>query len=233
MIARISTFTISFVVAHAICMAQPLPGNSQFAGTGLNLSDHLMILDSKKAFKDNENIEGTPYLKDEFALATVFTKRGHSTPVSMRYNLFENRIEFQQNDVTYLLSPADDITKITFDDYSVVVAKSTVKGKITPGYYILLDSGKVTLLERKIIVYKEAQAPKALESDGKPARFEKPREEFLYKIGNGLVVELSSVKKFIESLPDHQEEVGKFAGKEKISKKEKELIELVRYYNSL
>ncbi len=57
---------------------------------------------------------------------------------------------------------------------------------------------------------------------------------FYFKIKDGTVEKVESIKKMIAGFPDKQTELTEFAKKEKISpKKEEELIKLVRYYNSL
>ena len=58
-------------------------------------------------------------------------------------------------------------------------------------------------------------------------------DEYFFKIGNGQLTEISSVKKMIENFPDKQNELKEFVRREKISKNEEDLIKLVRYYNSL
>ncbi|MBA4056281.1 MAG: hypothetical protein C0490_16320 [Marivirga sp.] len=131
------------------------------------------------------------------------------------------------------MDPGPDIKKINLGDQVLVVEKYEVKGKSKSGYFALLDSGKVTLVAKKVITFREAQPPKALEVAGKPAKYSKSADEYLYKIGDGPLTGVGSIKKLIESFPDKQEELSQFVSQEKISKNEKELIKLVRYYNSL
>lgn len=223
------------VLSMTVVYAQPIPGNSAGAGNGINLADQMMIQDSRKFAKTGETvpIDGTPYLSDDFQTGTVVTTKGVFYPVPMRYNIEGDYIEFKQKDITYILDPSPAVKKVSLPDQNFVVDDYTVKGKVRKGYYILLDSGKFTVLAKKKIILHPAQAPKALESDGHPAKYEKQSDDFVYKLNGGPVTEIPSVKKLIEVLPDHQEELKKFVSKEKIAKKEGDLIKLARYYNQL
>ncbi|HTE32225.1 MAG TPA: hypothetical protein VK666_17715 [Chryseolinea sp.] len=225
----LSVCTVSSVVA------QLLPANGLGGGTGTSLSDHQLIIEARKGLgeKSEEKIEGTEYLSEDFVAGDVITKKGIYKAVPMRYNVYKDYIEFKQKEGTFILDPGPDVHKVIFDTYSMVVGSYDAKGKTANGFFLLLDSGKVSLLEKKIVKFKAAEAPKAIETEGKPPRYEKSKDEFMYRLGTGPITEVSSVKKLIESLPDHQEEVSKFASKEKISKNEEELTKLVKYYNSL
>jgi hypothetical protein len=233
--AKFQLLCMFLMAIVSLSIAQRLPGNAPGSGMGMNLSDHLLILDSKKGRGGGaeENVDGTPYLQDEFVAANVFTTKGTYTAVPMRYNMYTDYIEFKQKDGIYVLDPRPDVRKVVFEQFSMVTENHTVKGKSIRGYFMMLDSGKVSLLERKAVAYQPAQPPKGLETEGRQARYDKPKEQFYYKLGSGALVEITTIKKMIDSLPDHQAEVSKFASQEKISRNEEELTRLVKYYNSL
>lgn len=230
-------FLLGFwLMAYSALDAQPLPGNMAGAGTGINLSDHMLILDSKKNMdvEPEEIIGGTPYLIETFTTGDVYSNKGKFAAVPMRYNIYADYIEFKEKDVTYILAPGPDIKKVNLGDYHFVVEKYQVKGKTQLGYFTLLDSGKVMLMSKKMVTFRGKQEPKAIETAGTPARYTRSSDEYHYKIANGALIKVSSIKKMIESFPDKQEELKQFASQEKISpKNESELVKLVRYYNSL
>ncbi|MEO5978811.1 MAG: hypothetical protein ABIS36_23705 [Chryseolinea sp.] len=231
MLKIISLLLLSTTVAYP----QALPANSAGAGTGLNLPDQMLILESKKSIKsgDVEPIDGTPYLSDEFQPGNVVTTKGVFTAIPMRYNIGEDYIEFKQKDITYILDPSSKVKKVSISDKNFMVDDYTVKGKTRKGFYILLDSGKITVLVKKKVLLHPAQPPKALESDGHHAKYEKLSDDFAYKLNGGPITDISSVKKMIEVLPDHQEELKKFVSKERISKNQTDLAKLAHYYNQL
>jgi hypothetical protein len=226
---------LSLNVAVTCLYSQALPANGPGAGSGMNITDQLLIAAAKRAGKppEAEPIVGTPYLEDDFKEGKVITTKGVFNAIPLRYNVESDYVEFKQKDVTYVLDPSPSVKKVSLPAGDLVVESYTVKGKPALGYYVLLDSGRLTLLMKKKVILRPAQAPKAIETEGKPARYEKLGDEFFYKINGGAVTEITSVKKMLEVLPDHQDEVKAFVSKEKISKKERDLVKLVEYYNQL
>ena len=215
--------------------AQAMPANGAGAGAGMNITDHLLIAESKKLNKSEaaEPIDGTPYLEADFQEGRIVMTKGVFASIPMRYNVEGDYVEFQRMGVTYILDPSPSVKKVSLQATDLVVDNYNVKGKSTSGFYVLLDSGKLTLLVKKKTILRPATAPKAIETDGKPARYERLGDEFFYKLNGGPVTEIVSVKKMVEVLTDHQDEVKAFVSKEKISKKERELVKLVEYYNQL
>jgi len=223
-----------WMLATTITAAQHLTSYRDAGRVGINVTDHMLLQDSRRAMDgpSTEKIEGSPYLSETFVTGDVYTNKGIHPAIPLRYNIYEDLIEFTSNDITYILDPGPNVRKVDFGGYSFVVEKPEVNGK--SGYYALLDSGKVTLLAKRTLTFREAQPPKPLETEGKLARYSKAPDKYYYKIGNGPLIDISSIKKMIESLPDNHDELKQFASQEKISpKNEDELIKLVKYYNTL
>jgi len=152
----------------------------------------------------------------------------------MRYNIYNDYIEFEQKSQTYILDPEPRVKKVTFDSKTFFVLKYDYKGKSKFGYLQMLDSGKVMLLAKKMLLYREWQPAKALESSPTAANYTSSPDLYVYKVENGDVVRIEKLKKMIESFPDKREELAQFATKEKIStKKEEDPIKLIKHYNSL
>jgi hypothetical protein len=203
---------------------------------GKNIADHLLIKSAQRDIHGaaEEEVIGSPYLNEKFSSGTVYTFNAKFTDVALRLNVYNNYIEFQQNDKMYILDPEPRIKKVTFDNKAFVVLKHDFKGKSELGYLQLLDSGKVMLLSKKVVLYRESRAPQALESSGTPARYTSAPDIYFYKIENGEAVRIESLKQVLESLPGHKESVATFIKREKISvKKEPDLTKLIKYYNSL
>lgn len=204
--------------------------------SGKNVADHLLIKVMDKSLYDAPEVPvvGTPYLNESFVPGIVYSNKASFKEIPMRYNIHMDHIEFKENDITYILDPEPRVKKISINEHVFVVAKMDVIGKMKDGFFLLLDSGKVQLLARKVVSFKEAQAPKALESSATPAKYVTLPDRFFYRFGNGELVKINSVKKMIAAFPDRQEELSQFAKKEKISAgKQAELVRLIQYYNSL
>ncbi len=174
-------------------------------------------------------VKGTPYL-DESYVAGVIHYADKSVSVPVRYNAFQDLIEYQQNGKALVLDPTALITKVELGNSVFVPQKHESK----LGYYAVLDSGKMMLFSRKKIKFVPARVGGNLDGSNQEAAYQPAPDMFYYKVGDGPLLEVSNVKSMISSLPDKQEEITKFAKQEKISlKKEKDVLKLVKYYNSL
>jgi hypothetical protein len=156
------------------------------------------------------------------------------TKVPARYNIFQDLMEYQQNGKALVLDPTKKIKKVKIGDEIFVVEKYSLEGKSKYGFLTMIDTGKMTLLAKKMVKYQEPLKGKALDGGDLPAKFSRLSDTYFYRFGNGELKEVGNLKEVIASLPDKQEEVKQFAKQEKISPKKKdELLKLVRYYNSL
>jgi hypothetical protein len=189
---------------------------------------------AQQASASASKIEGTPYLNEQYIEGEIFFGEANRTKVPVRYNIFQDLMEYQQNGKALVLDPSKKIRMVKMGDETFVVEKFSMDGKTKYGFLSILDTGKMTLLSKKMIKYQQPLQGKALDGGDLPAKFSRLSDAYFYRIGDGELKEVGSLKDVIASLPDKQEEVKQFAKKEKISpKKEDELLKLVRYYNSL
>lgn len=179
------------------------------------------------------DIKGSPYLKDAYSDGTIFFENNkRNAPI--RYNAFKNQIEYKQDGIARVLDPTSSIKKVCFDSTTFVVEKYDDKGKTMSGYFELLDSGRINLYAKKVIKFIPTLKGRAVDGSDKPAEFKRVADELYYKVGDGSLQEVGSIKSVIASLPDKQEEISLFAKKEKISPRNPgEMSQLVKYYNSL
>jgi hypothetical protein len=178
-------------------------------------------------------IKGSPFLDDNFVQGEVYvgSKR---TAVPVRYNIFQDWIEYQQAGQTLVLEPSKTIQKVRIGDKTLVCEKLDFNGKSKYGYLTLVDTGKVTLLSKKVVKYIPVRKQGALDGSDEPAKYDRGPDVYFYRIGEGPLQEIDNLKSLIASFPDKQEEMKQYAKKEKISvKKEGELIQLMRYYSTL
>ena len=179
-------------------------------------------------------IEGTPYLNETYEEGEIYYGEANRVKVPVRYNIYQDLIEYQQNGKTLALDPSNKIKQVRLGESTYVVEKLNLEGKSKYGFLNLLDSGKVSLLSKKVVKYQEPLKGRALDGGDIPAKFSRSSDEFYVKLGDGSLKKVDTIKDIIAGFPDRQEELKQFAKKEKISpKKEEELVKLVKYYNSL
>ncbi len=181
----------------------------------------------------DEAIKGSPYLDEKFVDGEIhYASKVHKVPV--RYNAFQDVIEFKQAGQNLVLDASESIKKIHFGSTTMIPLKYSDDGKSKFGYFEVLDSGKVTLFSKKKITFTKAKKGGALDGSDQPAEYKRALDSFYYKTSDGALQEVGSIKSMIASLSDKQEELTLFARKEKISpRKEKEIVQFVKYYNSL
>lgn len=202
--------------------------------TGTDLKDHMLIKLAKDTDRGVKDFEGSPFLNEQFVPGQIISTGKKLTAVPLRYNIFNDQMEFRQNDLTYALYPEGRIVKVILGDETYVVEKYEIKGKMDYGYLSRLDSGKLTVLVKKVVRFTESQEAKALESSNKPAKFTRVPDVYYYKIGDGELTKAGSLKSLISSLPDNQNQVESYAKREKISTRNAEdLKKLAAYYNGL
>jgi hypothetical protein len=181
-----------------------------------------------------QKIEGTPYLDEKYVDGEIYFGESARTKAPVRYNIYQDLMEYQQNGKALVLDPSTKIKKVQMGDITFIVEKLTLDGKTKYGFLNLLDSGKVTLFSRKMMRYQAPLKGRALDGGDMPAKFSKMSDLYFYKIGTGELQEVGSLKDLIASLPDKQDEIKQYVKQEKLSpKKEDELRKLIQYYNSL
>jgi len=177
--------------------------------------------------------EGTPFLQEEFVTGEIYANDGKATGIPLRYNIYEDQMEFKQGEATFILRAEKSVDKVMIGVAKFVVEKYPYKGKAKVGYLQQLDSGKVSLYTKKTVSLSQPQEPSAMSYEIKPAKFSRNPDTFYYKVGDGDLVKVENVKKLIASLPNNKDAVSKFAKDNGISSKEDELARLVKFYNSL
>lgn len=213
-----------------------LASTSAFAQTmtGADLRDHMLIKLAKDTDRSVKDFEGSPFLNEQFIAGQVVSAGKKYTSVPLRYNIFNDQMEFRLNDLTYALYPEARIVKVVLGDEIYVVEKYDIKGKLDYGYLTRLDSGKLTVFAKKIVRFTDKQEAKALESSNTPAKFTRAADIYYYKIGNGQVTKAGSLKNLIASLPENQTQLEAYAKKEKLStRNEEDLKKLAAFYNGL
>ena len=197
---------------------------------GFNIEDHLLIRVAHQ-YRDGraeEQYEGSPFLSDKFASGNVSTGKETFKAVSMRYNVYDDVIEFEHKGQIYLLDPEPRIGRIELGTDVLVVRKFDAAKRET-GYLMLVEEGKLKLFARKVVNYRKAVPLQSI-----PAKYSRQPDVFYVQLADHGLSKVGSVKGLIAELPDKQQEMLQFVKAEKISAKDlNDLVKLIRFYNSL
>ena len=190
--------------------------------------------DWMKSLTEND-IEGSPFLNDEFINGTMYTTSKYQyNEIPLRYNIFNDNLEFQTPDEKVLaMSTPEIVEKVEMGDYIMAYVPYSNAKKIRRGFVIILEEGKASLYAKPQIFYKKPEEPGAYK-EAEPAKFIRKSDIHYIRVGKTEAKLVSTKKEMITAFPDHNEEIESFIKKNKIkpSKVEK-LSELVKYYNSL
>lgn len=181
-------------------------------------------------------IQGTPYLNSEFKSGQIFTKnKTLYGSYLLRYDVFTGNFEFRKSNHEILeLNSPGMVGKIKLDDTTYVYASYINKNVTSNGFFQLIKSGKnAEGLIRYSVDFMKATQPGAYQ-DAQPARFSSIQKDFYVRFGQEPAVLIYKNSDFLKAVPQYRAQVNKFMKKERIhATREKDLIKLLDYYNSL
>ena len=180
------------------------------------------------------DIEGSPYLNDEFIAGTVFTvMKQQYVDIPLRYNIFNDQIEFKSGDKVQALAAPEIVELVEFGKYQMVYIPFSNLKKIKKGFFIVLEEGKASLYIRSEIEFKKPTEPGAYK-EAEPAKFIKKNDQYYIKIGVEQAKKVGNKKELVDSFPDNKDKIESFIKKNKIkTNKPESLKELVQFYNSI
>lgn len=126
------------------------------------------------------DIEGSPYLTDEFVKGTVFVENEKPYAAMMRYNAYQDEIQVQGSDGISSLFKRDyiwaEIGGETFRIQTYGDRTGTSKG-----YFVELNRGNIRLLKRIVREFKEGQPAVSSYSQNTPPRFDEKVTYYLVR----------------------------------------------------
>lgn len=181
------------------------------------------------------DIEGSPYLNDEFIEGTVYTTSSlQYNNIPLRYNIFSNNLEFKTPENIIMTIATPEIIEIAeFGDYKMSYIPYAISKKIKRGFLTEIEKGKLSLYSKQEVQYQEPTKAAAYE-DPEPARFVLQPDSYFIRVELNEAKIINNKKELIAIFPDHKKEVAAFIKKNKVkTNKEESLVKLLKYYNSL
>ena len=186
-----------------------------------------------------KNLKGSPYINEEFVSGNIYNgKELTASNVYLRYNAFSDEIEIKKSkhssDQEYgaLIKEPEVFVKIDEQLYVFLpYQNSNEKGH----YFEILSEEKAFDLYKKTEVdYTSPRQAKTSYDKDKPAEFKQTNSYYLVA-KNGTFYQLPNSKnKMVKLLSKENKKVKEYAYKNKLDlDKEKDIIRLVSYYNSV
>lgn len=181
------------------------------------------------------DIEGSPFLSDEFIEGTIYTYQNDKfNKIPLRYNIYNDELEFKNpdNQIMAIATP-EIIEKAVLGEHLFSNILYKYGNKTKRGFFVLLLEGTVSAYVKYGIKYREAKEAAAYK-DPEPAQFIKIPNSYYLRYNEDAAIKVESKKDLINFFPNHQKKVEEYIKKNKVKPaKEDRLLQLIRYYNSL
>ncbi len=175
------------------------------------------------------DISGSPYYTGGFVNSMVYLKNGDSATLPLRYDLYQDEIEFIRDSKIFWIIK-NDISSIQYgSDRIIPEPLPDDKGK--SGYFFVPESGHWSLYIRKKTEFSPYVPPQAY-TEAIPNRFELLPDEYYLKQEGMPLREIRSKKVLTEILSGNQPALD-FIKRSKIRPNNaQDLTELVRFMNN-
>jgi hypothetical protein len=232
---KIYILLMFFACGYAVCSTAQLP-------LGYSIRTNIDLYNSNLSASGNlhkilteEDIEGSPYLNDEFVEGSIYTvQKIQYAQVPLRYNIYNDNLEFKTPaNVVQALADPGIVERAVFGETHMINSPYMQANKTKKSFFIILEEGKVSLYAKPEVVYKpptEAAAYKEPE----PPKFIKKEDGYYLRVGTDEAQPIANKKNLVAAFPDNQDKIESYISKNKIKTNNPEnLIDLVKFYNSL
>ncbi len=189
----------------------------------------------KKNFTDTDlkDIDGSPYISPLFISAKISNIPDLQR---IRYNALEDEIQLNINDVIYILNKDPKIfaEQVDAKPVRILYMNYPVENKNVDGYlFELFSNSKMSLLERKKVIFQDAVPSKNPIAQEKSAKFVVEPSLYFIKFEDGKIVEFPEKKKEILKLfPEKVDIINNYFKSNKIdTKNPKTIIGLLQVIN--
>lgn len=186
----------------------------------------------KKYLSENE-IAGSPYLDKNFIPASIVKTNGTEIKdMSLRYNIYNNTMEFEKEDKALSIAFPSEIFKIRMGGKVFVYSPYMTKKNVSSGYFQVLFEGRYHLLKKYEVVLKRPSETRPQSNDS--ARFVSTPPHYFLRYGDGMAHLIDSQKKLIKFLQPIPHELINYIETNKIKmKNERQLMELMELLEEL
>jgi hypothetical protein len=177
----------------------------------------------------DENIDGTPYLNNNFNLGEIVTKDGVFKGVKMKYNIYDDAFLVDFQGKLMYLEPTSYVKKITIDGASFVV-RAIPNSKNKYDFVIEKFTEQINLFSKKTTIFKKAEGATAIIATPKPATYLAKPDKYYLQLGSGPLVLVEKIKDFYQLFPNQADALKALIKTEKLEfKSENDLIKIIQF----
>jgi hypothetical protein len=176
-----------------------------------------------------KDISGSPYYSPGFINSIVYMKNGDSAALPLRYDLYQDEIEFRRNEQIFWLIK-NDIRNIRYGS-DRIIPEPIPEDPVKSAYFFVPEMGHYSLYIRKKIDFSPYVPPQAY-ADAVPDRFVGLPEEYYLKKEGEPAIRIKSKKVLSEILSENTPALD-YLKKSKIRVNDDgDLLGLVRFLNN-
>lgn len=186
----------------------------------------------KKYLSENE-IAGSPYLDKNFIPASIVKTNGTEIKdMSLRYNIYNNTMEFKKEDKVLSIAFPTEIFKVRMGGKVFVYSPYMTEKNVSSGFFQMLYEGRYHLLKKYEMVLKRPSETRTQSNDS--ARFVSTPAHYFLRYGDGMAHLIDSQKKLIKFLQPIPQGLINYIETNKIKMKdEKQLMQLMELLEEL
>lgn len=178
------------------------------------------------------NYVGSPYLEKDFTVGKIFLPTGQVLNARMRLNAYSDSFEFYNQGKLRALLKVEG-TKVFYKNEKFVL--EDLKGNRDNYLVELVGSGKIKFYKKYNMKFAEAKKAESSYGSDKPAKFSLQVNFFVKTSPSNKFKNIRLKKKdILSTMKDNESLIKKYVKVQKLSfSKEKDIIKLFNYYNSL
>lgn len=182
-----------------------------------------------------KNIEGTPFMNDQFIAGEVKTADGQIiNGVLLRYDVYNNKMEVKVKVSLFELTD-ELISAISIEGKTFHYLPFQMEKKMSKGYLELIQDGEWNLYCQYRKKFKIAQPQKAMQEKPTPASFKDLPEVYLLKQkGSDEAIGFKNRKELLNVFPQNRDKLQDYLKDQKLKcNNPEDLKKLLTYYESL
>ena len=212
---------------------------SQNNELGVRSASDLILTPNSTLFSEDDlsDIEGSPYLNENFSFGSISSFK---QKFSIRYNIYNDIFEVRQGkDSIINLNKRNTSYVISYEglDFKSFYYLPEKKDSKTYEYFAILTNknDSIVLLKKYNKTFTEKRKATTSYGSDKPARFSKsPIETYFIKINDSIIEIRLKAKDLYSLFPEKQIVLKNYIKKNKLKfKDEKDLIKAINYINTL
>ena len=186
---------------------------------------------------NTSNLNGSPYLWEEFVPGALTVRDGTRIEgLKIRYDIYADQMQFILKSDTASINRPMALRSLELKDKKFIYEVYQVsENVVSAGYFELLIDGSLSLLLRRELKLEYDVYVPHYGGGGGTKEFKLKKDDSFYTItGKSTARKIYNRKDFLNAITQHHDKVRSYMKENRISvRKQKDLEELVNYYNTL